>query len=166
MALHSSLTDPNIHEPKGASTANDGEVYVADGAGSGAWEAKLPAQTGNSGKLLTTNGTVESWSGNSSVRARASITDGSSATCTVGSGAVNIASVTYSAGTYTVTFTSALASVNYQVLISLTGTGGFTDVLHRSVSKSVGSFTFQVIRSSTGVASSYSSFDFTVYGGF
>ena len=35
---HSALTDPNIHEPKGIASANDGEVYVADGAGSGAWE--------------------------------------------------------------------------------------------------------------------------------
>jgi hypothetical protein len=37
---HSSLTDPNLHEPKGASSANAGEVYVADGAGSGDWSAR------------------------------------------------------------------------------------------------------------------------------
>ena len=35
---HSALTDPNIHEPKGIASASVGEVYVADGAGSGAWE--------------------------------------------------------------------------------------------------------------------------------
>jgi hypothetical protein len=34
---HSALSDPYLHEPKGASTANAGEVYVADGAGSGDW---------------------------------------------------------------------------------------------------------------------------------
>jgi hypothetical protein len=34
---HSSLTDPYLHEPKGASTATAGEVYVADGVGSGTW---------------------------------------------------------------------------------------------------------------------------------
>lgn len=34
---HSALTDPNLHEPKGASTASNNEVYVADGAGSGSW---------------------------------------------------------------------------------------------------------------------------------
>ena len=34
---HSSLTDPYLHEPKGASSASDGEVYISDGAGSGAW---------------------------------------------------------------------------------------------------------------------------------
>lgn len=35
---HSTITDPNIHEPKGAATALAGEVYVADGAASGGWK--------------------------------------------------------------------------------------------------------------------------------
>jgi hypothetical protein len=35
---HSALTDPNLHEPKGASTAASGKVYVANGSGSGAWQ--------------------------------------------------------------------------------------------------------------------------------
>eukprot|EP00918_Siedleckia_nematoides_P107114 GHVU01233533.1.p1 GENE.GHVU01233533.1~~GHVU01233533.1.p1 ORF type:complete len:190 (-),score=6.81 GHVU01233533.1:114-683(-) len=34
---HSALSDPYLHEPKGASTANAGEVYIANGAGSGSW---------------------------------------------------------------------------------------------------------------------------------
>jgi len=34
---HSALTDPNLHEPKGVSTAASGKVYVANGSGSGAW---------------------------------------------------------------------------------------------------------------------------------
>ena len=34
---HSALTDPNIHEPKGITTAQEGQVYVADGANSGDW---------------------------------------------------------------------------------------------------------------------------------
>ncbi len=34
---HSALTDPNIHEPKGVSSAAAGKVYVANGAGSGSW---------------------------------------------------------------------------------------------------------------------------------
>lgn len=37
MPSHSSLTGAELHEPKGVETANNGEVYVADGAGSGAW---------------------------------------------------------------------------------------------------------------------------------
>lgn len=34
---HAAVTDPNIHEPKGASTALVDTVYVADGLGSGVW---------------------------------------------------------------------------------------------------------------------------------
>ncbi len=34
---HSIIADPNIHEPKGVASASSGEVYVADGLGSGAW---------------------------------------------------------------------------------------------------------------------------------
>lgn len=36
---HVNITDPNIHEPKGISNATSGEVYVADGAGSGTWRS-------------------------------------------------------------------------------------------------------------------------------
>lgn len=39
MALHSALTDPEIHEPKGASTASINTVYTSNGAGSGSWVA-------------------------------------------------------------------------------------------------------------------------------
>lgn len=35
---HNTLTDPYIHEPKGASTAASGAIYIADGAGSGTWK--------------------------------------------------------------------------------------------------------------------------------
>lgn len=34
---HSALSDPNIHEPKGITTAQEGQVYVADGSNSGDW---------------------------------------------------------------------------------------------------------------------------------
>lgn len=35
---HSVLTGSALHEPKGTSTANSGEVYVANGSGSGIWQ--------------------------------------------------------------------------------------------------------------------------------
>jgi len=35
---HSTLTDPYLHEPKGVATASSGEVYVANGSGSGDWK--------------------------------------------------------------------------------------------------------------------------------
>lgn len=34
---HSAISDPDIHEPKGISSASAGEIYVADGAASGNW---------------------------------------------------------------------------------------------------------------------------------
>lgn len=34
---HGAITDPNIHEPKGATTASANTAYVADGSGSGSW---------------------------------------------------------------------------------------------------------------------------------
>jgi hypothetical protein len=34
---HNTITDPNIHEPKGVASASDGQVYIADGVGSGDW---------------------------------------------------------------------------------------------------------------------------------
>lgn len=40
---HAVLTDPEIHEPKGITTASAGQVYRADGVGSGSWEASEAA---------------------------------------------------------------------------------------------------------------------------
>jgi hypothetical protein len=34
---HAALTGSDLHEPKGAASASSGQVYVADGAGTGAW---------------------------------------------------------------------------------------------------------------------------------
>jgi hypothetical protein len=38
MVAHNSLTDPELHEPKGVSSATSGTVYVANGSGSGSWK--------------------------------------------------------------------------------------------------------------------------------
>jgi len=40
--LHKNLTGSDLHEPKGAASANDLEVYVANGSGSGAWSILVP----------------------------------------------------------------------------------------------------------------------------
>lgn len=37
MGFHESITDPEIHEPKGISSSKFGEVYVSNGLGSGFW---------------------------------------------------------------------------------------------------------------------------------
>lgn len=39
MAEHNTLTGASLHEPKGASTAIAGEIYIADGVGSGSFAA-------------------------------------------------------------------------------------------------------------------------------
>jgi len=39
---HADITDPDIHEPKGVATASLGQIYIADGAGSGTWINPLP----------------------------------------------------------------------------------------------------------------------------
>ena len=40
MAQHKDLTGAELHEPKGVETATSGQVYVANGTGSGAWTDK------------------------------------------------------------------------------------------------------------------------------
>ena len=52
---HNTLTDPELHEPKGVSTASADTVYVAGGSGTGTWK-KLPFSAINAGS--STAGTV------------------------------------------------------------------------------------------------------------
>jgi len=56
---HASITDPNIHEPKGVATAAVDKAYVADGAGSGAWGYPLPkgVDSAAAGQIFVANGT-------------------------------------------------------------------------------------------------------------
>lgn len=53
---HKNLVDPEIHEPKGASTATAGQVYVADGAGSGAWESAAISTSASAGEVYIADG--------------------------------------------------------------------------------------------------------------
>ena len=52
---HDSITDPNIHEPKGISTADVDTLYVPDGLGSGDWQHSLISDHGE--MALTNNAT-------------------------------------------------------------------------------------------------------------
>jgi len=60
---HVDITDPELHEPKGASTAAVDNVYVANGTGSGTWEKITNtslsgiSSNGTSGYFLLANGT-------------------------------------------------------------------------------------------------------------
>ena len=57
---HKDIAEADLHEPKGVSTAALGEIYVADGAGSGAWSpiasysCMKGASAGNTTGILTT----------------------------------------------------------------------------------------------------------------
>jgi hypothetical protein len=42
---HSTLTGADLHEPKGVAAATAGDVYIADGAGSGSWGVETPEGT-------------------------------------------------------------------------------------------------------------------------
>jgi hypothetical protein len=55
---HKDIPDAERHEPKGVSTASDGTVYQADGAGSGSWEiGKVKGQaSAEEGMILRANG--------------------------------------------------------------------------------------------------------------
>jgi hypothetical protein len=144
-----------------------GNLLTSDGTtwASTAAPVEIPSQTGNSGKLLTTNGTAVSWGTDSPVRARASITAGTSATPTIGAGSVNITSIAMTAGVYTITFTTALASANYQIIVTKNGSGANADTIVESMTKLVGSCTITWFRAGTGTAQSVAGFDFAIYGG-
>jgi len=170
-----SLTANNVLLGNGTSAVQavapgtSGNLLTSNGT---TWESAappttLPSQTGNAGKLLTTNGTNASWSENSVVAARASVTGGTSATCTVGTGAVNIASVTQASGTYIITFTNALASANYQVLASIVDPGAQNDRILRSITlKTTSGFRITSYDLSGNTDTAIGAFDFVIFGGF
>lgn len=47
MVEHVNITDPDVHEPKGASTASANQVYIANGSGSGVWTLHRDTGWGN-----------------------------------------------------------------------------------------------------------------------
>lgn len=63
MPEHSQLTGSSLHEPKGVASASSGQVYIADGAGSGTWttvtitagETTINNQTGSTYTLVLTD---------------------------------------------------------------------------------------------------------------
>tara|TARA_R110000868_G_scaffold147931_1_gene369556 strand:+ start:2120 stop:3310 length:1191 start_codon:yes stop_codon:yes gene_type:complete len=146
-----------------------GNLLTSDGTtwASTAIPSQFPSQTGNSGKLLTTNGTAVSWGTDSPIRARASITNGTAATCTVETGAVNVASCTNAGSVYTVTFTTALTSANFQVLVQpVVQTTANLAVSPQNITKTTAGFTVTMRRTTdTAPVTNIDSFDFAVYGG-
>lgn len=57
MALeHASLTGAQLHEPKGADVASSGQIYIANGIGSGAWSNNMRTHHGD--MTITSNATA------------------------------------------------------------------------------------------------------------
>lgn len=57
---HNTLTDPNLHEPKGVSTASVDAMYVATGTGTGSWKQRIRKLTATiSPALVAANTTAE-----------------------------------------------------------------------------------------------------------
>lgn len=56
MPTHASMTDPELHEPKGAASASANTVYRATGAGSGSW-GKVGITHLDTSSILFTNKT-------------------------------------------------------------------------------------------------------------
>ena len=54
---HNSLGGAELHEPKGVASATSGQVYIANGAGSGAWAAPVvDPSDGTAGEVPVANG--------------------------------------------------------------------------------------------------------------
>jgi len=102
----------------GLGAGTSGQYLKTQGAGANPiWADVLPSQSGNAGKVLQSDGSSTSWSGDASVRVRCTVTV-SGTTPSVQAGSVNVSGVSRSStGVYVVTFSSALASANYQVMV-------------------------------------------------
>lgn len=57
---HKDIPDAQLHEPKGASTAANGRVYVSNGSGSGSWQKvkddNIDSELSEQGAFLESNG--------------------------------------------------------------------------------------------------------------
>jgi hypothetical protein len=91
---HSALTDPELHEPKGASTATAGQVYVANGSGSGTWKKVTAAELDATSDPTFDDVTVDTLTANS-------ISVSGAATLGSITSPITIGGVTISAGTGT-----------------------------------------------------------------
>jgi hypothetical protein len=98
---------------------SDGTVWISQ---SGAY----PPPANNAGKVLQTDGSTVSWSTDSAVRARGTITYATGTVCTLEAGSLNIANcVRQSTGVYRLNFTTPLANSTYQAFVqTMNGTRG------------------------------------------
>ena len=149
-------------------TGTSGQFLKTNGAAANpAWATvnEVPSVSGNAGKVLQTDGSTASWSGDSATRCRGYVTV-SGTTPTLQSGSVNVASVTRIAGPlYRVTFTSALANATYTAIVTGQSASGYPAtavVVARTTTYFDCQFTVHTVASFLDPLS----FDFIVQGGF
>jgi len=146
---HSSLNDPYIHEPKGASTAAAGRVYVANGSGSGTWTAKETLV----GETLT--GYIEDVSSVETVHIPIPFAGTISKVVTVLEGAIGSADAT-------VTVKNAAATSMGTLTIAHTGSAaGDVDTLAPSGNNTVTADSFMTV-SSDGASTTQAKLRFTI----
>lgn len=131
---HSVAADPEIHEPKGASTAVAGTVYVSDGAGSGSWTQVEPAgvDLASTGEILTENGSGGSIWVEPGLSGSLKLIEGSEAVSTIGTtpqeltfydqnfqngitaststGRITLSELIFGSGIYVITFDATIAT--------------------------------------------------------
>lgn len=56
MPEHKDIQDPDLHEPKGITTASAGELYLANGEGGGEWKVPLGIDTALEGQQFISDG--------------------------------------------------------------------------------------------------------------
>ena len=140
-----------------------GNVLTSNGTAFISQAGGLPTQL--SGGVLTSNGSAAVFSRDSTVRARATFTNGGNTTPTLGTGSVNIASATRTGtGQYTITFSAALASSNYQVF-ALAYNATYASLVCGVSSKSTGTFSLGTYVATVGFVD-FNSLDIIVFGGF
>ena len=130
---HSALTDPNIHEPKGITTALAGQVYIADGSNSGDWS--FPAGHAYSEIYISEGVTTQTLAASSAkaiLNPTAEWTSNGSknVTQTPASGTLTVLAAGEYALNFWITFTTAAiaSGAKYRFYYSVNGTSGTRNV--------------------------------------
>lgn len=126
--------------------------------------SELPTQASHSGHQLTTDGSSLSWSGDSTVRARGTGLN-LTGTPALETGSANVSGVSVpSSGVVRFTFSSAMASTNYQASCEVVDVAGGT--YYRTCGARNTGYVEFIFRASTGTLTTPPGVSFIVYGGF